>query len=130
MAGTLSFDHSLLWTADTTSGASWPDNFTATLWDVGANAPLLNISGHDEYFYRDTQGLVDDSVVSLVGGNVRLDVSSIAPGTTVRLSFDLWYDSLAARQGGLYCNPGGFELRAEVGPFCSPITIPRPPGRG
>jgi len=28
----------------------------------------------------------------------------------------------AARQGGLYCDPGGSELRAEVGPFCSPIT--------
>ena len=28
----------------------------------------------------------------------------------------------AARHGGLYCGPGESELRAEVGPFCSPIT--------
>jgi len=29
----------------------------------------------------------------------------------------------AAQQGGLYCDLGGSELRAEVGPFYTPITI-------
>ena len=110
LAEALSFDHSLLWTADATADGLWPDNFTATLWDLDANAPLLNIPGFDEYFYRDTEGLVDVGAdVSIAGDTVSLDVSSISAGTNVRLSLDLWYDSLSATNIG-----DGASSRAHV----------------
>ena len=94
LAGVLHFDYRFISTPDNTSGNVPPDAFTATLWDVDGNAPLLNIPVpilFDEYFYRD-RSLTDFSSAASVSGNtVNLNVSSIPVGRNVRLSFDLWY---------------------------------------
>lgn len=89
--GGLAFDYTMTFTPDGTSGAVFPDAFTASLLDPVTFDPILSTPGFADYFYRDNRGIIDydPSIVTLVGDTVMLDLTAVPGGTDALLAFDL-----------------------------------------
>ncbi len=99
----LTFEYTLI-TFGTFNHLALPDAFTARLLDPLTLAPLIATSGRGDYVYEDARG-ASDSIVThplLVDRRpspdparsgwfaVTLDISSLAPGVTARVEFDLF----------------------------------------
>lgn len=86
-ASEISFDV-LMASLGTYDPATWPDAFTACLYDnpVDLN-PLISSPGYSDFFYTDHTGIVE-SVGSFDGTHVTLDVSAFR-GFDAYLVFDL-----------------------------------------
>ena len=87
----LSFDYGLFSTPDGTSGYPLPDRFSAYLLDAVTRNPLLSRPGLTDYFFEDRRGFgaFDSTIVTVAGGTVTLDLTSIAAGTDALVTFDL-----------------------------------------
>lgn len=98
----LSFEYGLSSEGTFAGAGALPDAFTARLLDPATLQPLLSTPGFSEYFYHDARGAADSidydpALVTRTAGASRpdwflvsLDVSSLSPGTPVRLQFDLF----------------------------------------
>ncbi len=97
-AGALVFEYVLVVAGDFVGGSALPDAFTARLLDPDTLAPLIYTAGVNDYFYNDSPGNIDFDplIVTRTPSTIRdgwftvtATITTLAPGTRVRLQFDL-----------------------------------------
>lgn len=89
-AASLKFDFRMASEPDGTGGWPFADAFAVSLLDPVTLAPLLSTPGFPEFSYADADGAMeyDPALVSIAGGTVMLDLTSLGPGNAL-MAFDL-----------------------------------------
>ncbi|MBN1846204.1 MAG: hypothetical protein JW810_11010 [Sedimentisphaerales bacterium] len=91
------------------------DVFTACLLDADTHCPLLAVDSQPYYFLLESDGDLDDSLVTISGDTICLDVRSLA-GSDALLQFDLQHDYLDGRDTYVFLDNVTLEAQAIPAP--------------